>query len=68
MQNDKDLPGISCGLIDNNVFSWEVMLMLPDESGGLYGGGCFRSRLDSPRVPAHAAKDEVCHSHLAPEQ
>ncbi|KAG2160982.1 MAG: Uncharacterized protein AUREO_011880 [Aureobasidium pullulans] len=53
MQNDKDLPGISCGLIDNNVFSWEVMLMLPDESGGLYGGGCFRSRLDFPPEYPH---------------
>lgn len=37
MQTDKDIPGISCGLVNNNVFEWEVMLMLDDESGGLYG-------------------------------
>ncbi|KAL1306251.1 hypothetical protein AAFC00_004341 [Neodothiora populina] len=48
MQTDKDIPGISCGLVNNNVFEWEVMLMLDDESGGLFGGGCFRSRLTFP--------------------
>lgn len=37
MQTDKDIPGISCGLVNNNVLEWEVMLMLDDESGGLYG-------------------------------
>jgi len=37
MQTDKDIPGISCGLVGSNVFDWEVMLMLDDESGGLYG-------------------------------
>jgi ubiquitin-conjugating enzyme E2 G1 len=39
MQSDKDLPGISCGLVDNNVFEWEVMLMMNDECkyyGGMY--------------------------------
>lgn len=48
MQTDKDIPGISCGLVNNNVFEWEVMLMLPDESGGLYGGGCFKTTLTFP--------------------
>lgn len=38
MQSDKDIPGISCGLVNNSVFEWEVMLMLDDESG-IYGGG-----------------------------
>lgn len=38
MQSDKEcIPGISCGLVDNNVFEWEVMIMLSDEVK-LYGG------------------------------
>lgn len=42
MQTDKDIPGISCGLVNSNVFEWEVMLMLEDESGGLFGECAFR--------------------------
>ena len=37
MQSDKDIPGISCGLIDNNVMEWEVMLMISDDCK-YYGG------------------------------
>ena len=37
MQTDKDIPGISCGLISDNVFEWEVMLMISDECK-YYGG------------------------------
>jgi ubiquitin-conjugating enzyme E2 G1 len=38
MQTDTDIPGISCGLInDSNVFEWEVMLMINDECK-YYGG------------------------------
>ena len=37
MQSDKDIPGISCGLISNNVFEWEVMLMISDDCKH-YGG------------------------------
>lgn len=37
MQTDKDIPGISCGLVDNNIFEWEVMLMISDECR-YYGG------------------------------
>lgn len=37
MQSSKDIPGISCGLVDNNVFEWEVMLMISDDVQ-LYGG------------------------------
>ena len=38
MQKDKDIPGISCGLVnDNNIFEWEVMLMISDECK-YYGG------------------------------
>lgn len=39
MQSDKDIPGISCGLVHDNVFEWEVMLMINDETkyyGGMY--------------------------------
>lgn len=39
MQQDKDIPGLSCGLVDNNVFEWEVMLMISDDVK-LYGGMC----------------------------
>ncbi len=38
MQTDKDaIPGISCGLVGDNVFEWEVMLMINDECK-FYGG------------------------------
>lgn len=38
MQTDKDIPGISCGLVhDNNIYEWEVMLMINDETK-YYGG------------------------------
>lgn len=40
MQTDKDIPGISCGLVDNNMFEWEIMLMLDEEQDSLYGGEC----------------------------
>jgi ubiquitin-conjugating enzyme E2 G1 len=42
MQSAKDLPGISCGLVnDNNIFEWEVMLMISDDCK--YYGGKIRS-------------------------
>jgi hypothetical protein len=37
IQSDKDNPGISCGLVDNNVLQWEVMLMISDDCR-YYGG------------------------------
>ena len=37
MQTAKDLPGISCGLLNDNVFTWEVMLMISDDCK-YYGG------------------------------
>ena len=40
MQSDKDIPGISCGLIGSNVFEWEVMLMISDDCK-YYGGRCW---------------------------
>ena len=37
MQSDKDIPGISCGLVKDNIFEWEVMLMISDDCK-YYGG------------------------------
>lgn len=52
MQSDKDIPGISCGLVDNNVFEWEVMLMISDDVK-LYGGmvGCDPDFRGDPGFP-----------------
>jgi hypothetical protein len=41
MQNDKSISGISCGLVDSNVFEWEVMLMIDDDTK-FYGGTYIR--------------------------
>jgi len=47
MQAGKDIPGISCGLVnDNNIFEWEVMLMISDDCK--YYGGKITS---SPTCP-----------------
>ncbi|TGZ78147.1 ubiquitin-conjugating enzyme [Ascodesmis nigricans] len=48
MQNDKDLSNISVGLVDDNIYQWEVMLMISDDCK-FYGGGFFRARLDFPK-------------------
>jgi ubiquitin-conjugating enzyme E2 G1 len=54
IQTDKDaIPGISCGLVNDNVFEWEVMLMINDDCK-YYGGEC--------RLPATRVK----HSHTDP--
>ena len=34
MQGDKDIPGISCGVADGNIFEWEVMLMIATAPDG----------------------------------
>jgi len=47
MQRAKDLPGISCGLVNDNVFEWEVMFMISDDCK-YYGGGNFRCILSFP--------------------
>ena len=44
MNTSKDIPGISCGLVDSNVFEWEVMLMISDDCR--FYGGKMDSRLD----------------------
>ncbi|CAD6501208.1 BgTH12-01462 [Blumeria graminis f. sp. triticale] len=47
MQGAKDLPGISCGLLENDIFVWEVMLMISDDCK-YYGGGNFCCLLAFP--------------------
>ncbi|MCJ1381637.1 Ubiquitin-conjugating enzyme E2 15 [Xylographa soralifera] len=47
MQGDKDIPGISCGLVGDNVFEWEVMLMISEDCR-YYGGGFFRAHVVFP--------------------
>jgi hypothetical protein len=50
MQNDKSISGISCGLVDNNVFEWEVMLMIDDDTkfyGGTHSDTVLRSNSSS---------------------
>ncbi|KAF4445943.1 ubiquitin-conjugating enzyme E2 G1 [Fusarium austroafricanum] len=61
MQAGKDIPGISCGLVnDTNIFEWEVMLMISDDCkyyGGMAMfsrlGGNFRARLSFPSTYPH---------------
>ncbi|OAA47818.1 ubiquitin-conjugating enzyme E2 [Metarhizium rileyi] len=53
IQTGKDLPGISCGLVDDsNMFEWEVMLMINDDCK-YYGGGNFRARMVFPPTYPH---------------
>ncbi|TVY54336.1 Ubiquitin-conjugating enzyme E2 15 [Lachnellula cervina] len=52
MQQAKDLPGISCGLLNDNVCEWEVMLMISDDCK-YYGGGNFRCHLSFPTSYPH---------------
>ncbi|EPE31441.1 UBC-like protein [Glarea lozoyensis ATCC 20868] len=47
IQKARDLPGISCGLVKDNVFEWEVMLMINDDCK-YYGGGNFTCTLTFP--------------------
>jgi len=51
MQTDKDIPGISCGLVGNNVFEWEIMLMLNEEQDSLYGGELNLGNIDRVHYP-----------------
>ncbi|KAF8253850.1 ubiquitin-conjugating enzyme [Wilcoxina mikolae CBS 423.85] len=53
MQSDKDLSNISAGLVDDNIYEWEVMLMISDDCK-FYGGGFFRARLSFPTDYPHS--------------
>jgi len=59
MQTDKDIPGISCGLLDNNVFEWEVMLMISDDCR--YYGGMLHFSKSSSRM--NEADDTFCNEY-----
>ncbi|KAF3927910.1 hypothetical protein ABW20_dc0106784 [Dactylellina cionopaga] len=48
MQSNKDIPGISCGLHNDDIYEWEVMLMISDDLK-YYGGGFFKARLSFPK-------------------
>jgi hypothetical protein len=50
IQTAKDLPGISCGLVNNNVFEWEVMLMISDDCK-YYGGTLLSRPADLFQIP-----------------
>lgn len=51
MQSGKDLPGISCGLVnDSNIFEWEVMLMINDDCK--YYGGTWLAPPSCPHLPS----------------
>ncbi|KAI1877384.1 hypothetical protein JX265_003392 [Neoarthrinium moseri] len=85
MSTAKDLPGISVGLLnENNVFVWEVVLMINDDCK-YYGGAYFRAHLTFPPeyphlppklvfqapVPFHPniyASGELCISILHPPE
>lgn len=51
MQTDKDIPGISCGLVDNNVFEWEVILMISDDCRYYGGAQAFSLFFDFGIIP-----------------
>ena len=57
MQSDKDIPGISCGLVDSNVLQWEVMLMISDECR-FYGGMHFPTFSKTPAKTSEKEKDK----------
>jgi ubiquitin-conjugating enzyme E2 G1 len=60
MQNDKDIPGISCGLVDNNVFEWEVMLMINDDTK--FYGGMSHNTFDGIKMTDWTQGDSSAHA------
>lgn len=67
MQTDKDIPGISCGLVhDNNIYEWEVMLMINDETK-YYGGTASPPRSSCSLCPSYHPRPSRAHlPHLPP--
>ncbi|TVY60799.1 Ubiquitin-conjugating enzyme E2 [Lachnellula suecica] len=63
MQLAKDLPGISCGLVNDNVYEWEVMLMISDDCK-YYGGGNFRCHLAFPTSYPHMPPSLTFKGHI----
>ncbi|RPB21115.1 ubiquitin-conjugating enzyme [Terfezia boudieri ATCC MYA-4762] len=71
MQTDTNLSNISVGLIDENIYEWEVMLMIPDECN-FYGGGCFKARLSFPKEyplmpPKMRFETPIWHPNIYPQ-
>ncbi|MCJ1444289.1 MAG: Ubiquitin-conjugating enzyme E2 15 [Stictis urceolatum] len=71
MQNDKNIPGISCGLVDDNAFEWEVMLMISEECK-FYGEGFFRAFLTFPpeyplKPPKMKFETKIFHPNIYPD-
>ncbi|KAK6200711.1 hypothetical protein LQW54_009592 [Pestalotiopsis sp. IQ-011] len=53
MRKSNDLSGVSVGLVnDNNIFVWQVGIMINDECK-YYGGGCFNATLSFPPEYPH---------------
>lgn len=66
MQAAKDLPGISCGLVNNNVFEWEVMLMISDDCkyyGGKHPPSNHQFSINIPQVETFVARSDS-HQHI----
>lgn len=62
MQTSKDIPGISCGLVnDSNMFEWEVMLMISDDCK-YYGGTLVSCPAFSDSISNHPASSFVLSS------
>jgi ubiquitin-conjugating enzyme E2 G1 len=51
MQSKDSIEGISVGLVDSNVFEWEVMLMISDDCK-FYGGELVERRIKVPMIDA----------------
>lgn len=57
MQVGKDIPGISCGLVnDSNMFEWEVMLMISDDCKYYGGKPCDPLPLHCQRSGCHVPR------------
>jgi len=49
MQSKDSIEAISVGLVDNNVFEWEVMLMISDDCK-FYGGMWLKASTQQPKT------------------
>ncbi|KAI9027887.1 ubiquitin-conjugating enzyme/RWD-like protein [Hyaloraphidium curvatum] len=62
--------GFSAGLVDDNIFEWEVLIIGPPDT--LYEGGFFRARLSFPKdYPLNPPKmkfvSEIWHPNVYPD-
>jgi hypothetical protein len=55
MKSSNDIPGISCGLVDDsNVYEWEVMLMINDDCRFYGGTASVSAKILSKALLEHA--------------